>query len=126
MDMVGIARTRIGRIRMKDGGADLHILNLPVRSVIENHMRSWVANTLGLERPPDAYAAVAFWLDADRPGRPQFSATFCTRHDALTAPLLVRVAGAYLVAEQAASMGAAEAVEAMGGEVEDWSPDDAS
>ena len=121
------ARIQIGRVRMKNGGADVRVIHRDNQgSVVAGHMREWVTGALNKERPPDAYAAVALWFDAERPGRPAYQATYCTEIDAIPAPVLVRMAASYLIADHAAQVGACRAVETMGGEVEDWTPDDAS
>lgn len=111
---------------MKSGGADVVVLNRkPGRSVVESHLRAWCADVLDKTRPPDAYAAVAFWFDPETPGRPGSHACYCTAHDALPAPALVRIAGPYLVSRHAADIGADIAITQMGGEPFDWTPEDA-
>jgi hypothetical protein len=125
---VTAARTRIGRVIMKAGGADVRVLRRdPEKSPhIAEHIRRHFIGLLNRERAPDAYASVAFWFDPETPGRPGYSATFCTVHDAISAPILVRMAGSYLIAEHAAHVGAYNAIEAMGYETDDWTPDDAA
>lgn len=112
---------------MKNGGADIRVLHRePAGNRVVAHMRGYVSSVLGKARPPDAYAAVAFWIDPETPGRPSYDVTFFTMCNELPAPLLVRMAGAFLVDEHAAYVGRCQAVEAMGYEVGDWTPDDAS
>jgi hypothetical protein len=118
------ARIRIGRVRMKNGGADVRVLHKE-RDYLSTHMMEWANYVLSRKRKPDAYAAIALWLDPKTPGRPSHDVTFLTTVDALPAPVLVRMAGDYLVSEQSAWVGRCYAVEAMGHEPEDWSPDNA-
>lgn len=110
---------------MKAGGAAIRVISRPQGSLVVEHFRSYAAQVLGVERPPDAYAAVALWFDPKRPGTPSYNATYCTTIDAIPSPVLVRMAGDYLVAEHAAHTGACRAIETMGGLVDDWTPDDA-
>ena len=120
------ARIRISRVKMKGGGVDVRVLLRAPESHVSSHMRAYVGKVLSHDRPPDAYAAVSFWYDPERPGLPSYHVSFCTTHDAITQPVLVQAAAAYLVSEQAAWSGECKAVEAMGGEIEPWSPDEAS
>lgn len=117
---------RISRVRMKNGGADVRVLHRDDQGPLGAHLRSYVGAVLSRERPPDAYAAVALWFDPETPGRPVYNATYCTTNDTIPAPLLVRMAAAFLVAEHAQNAGAQRAIEAMGYETEDWKPDDVS
>jgi hypothetical protein len=122
--MLKPARIQIGRIRMKNGGADVRVLRRDGNvGFVATHMREFVTGTLNKERAPDAYAAIAFWFDDDTPGRPAFLATYCTRHPKVTPPLLVRMAAAQLISVQASNEGADRAITALGGETDDWSPD---
>lgn len=121
------ARVRISRVRMKNGGADVTVLRRDAeKSVVVRHMRAWSDHVMSHERAPDAYAAVALWFDPEHPGRPAYNATWCTASDTMPAPLLARIAGAYLVTEVAVAHGVNQAIEAMGYEIEDWNPDDAA
>ncbi len=120
------ARTRISRVRMKAGGADVRVFHRDPQGVVGYHMREWLGASLNKERQPDAYCAVALWFDPETPGRPMYNATYCSSHDAIPSPLLVRISAAYLVAEQAMHGGEQRALEKMGYEVDDWKPDDAS
>lgn len=121
------ARTRIGRVTMKNGGADVRVLHREATlSPVAQHMREWVGGCLNKERVPDAYGAVAFWFDDDAPGRPGVQITYLTSTHKVPAPVLVRMIGPYLISAQAAHVGATDAIEAMGGEIDDWRPDDAS
>lgn len=119
------ARIRIGRIRMKNGGADVRVIHRDSNvGFVATHMREYVADVLNKNRSPDAYAAVAFWFDDDTPGRSAYLATYCTRHPAVNPPALVRMAAAQLISEQSVNEGSDRAIRAMGGSTEDWTPDE--
>lgn len=120
------ARVRIGRIRMKGGGADLYVLPRRRQSEIAQHMQAWTKIVLEEGRPPDAYAAVAFWINPDAPGRCEYNIGFLSRHDALPLPVLSRVAAAYLGDMSPVARGAQHAVEHLGYTPEDWEPEPAA
>ena len=113
---------------MKAGGADIHIIHRePLRGFVMNHMSEWFSGVASAERSPDAYAAVAFWIDPETPGRPGYRATYCTEHAMFPQALLVQSAGAYLVMDYASFVGADRAITELGGSPIDWQPpDDAS
>lgn len=118
---------QIGRVRLKNGGADVRVIHRePHRNAVMNHMSEWFAGVAECEKPPNAYAAVAFWVDEATPGRPGYRATQCTEHNAIPQALLVQMAGAYLVMEYGAFVGSDRALTAMGAPPQDWSPEDAS
>ncbi len=122
-----MGRVRISRVRMKAGGADVRVLRTNTSDgLLPAHARAWLSDVLGKSRPPDAYAAVAFWFDPKTPGRPGYNATWCTEIDAIPAPVLLRMAGPYLQDTYAAHVGSSEAIEALGGTPIDWTPDNAS
>lgn len=116
---------RISRVRMKAGGADVRVLHRDSQGLVGSHMREWLTASLSGDRAPDAYAAVALWFNPETPGRPTYDATYCSTADMLPAPLLVRMAASYLIAEQAIHGGEQRAIEKMGYGVDDWKPDDA-
>ncbi len=116
------ARVRISRIRMKGGGADVHVIPRRRMSDVSQHMRQWVESVDGA-RSPDAYMAVAFWFNADSPVSPDYSVGFLTRPDAMPAPVLRRLAAAYCADEAATARGARRAVEDMGVEPAGWEPE---
>lgn len=123
--MTDAARVRIGRIRMKGGGADLHVIPRRRQSEIAQHMQAWTKIVLEEGRAPDAYAAVAFWINPDAPGRCEYNIGFLSRHDALPLPVLSRVAAAYLADMSSVERGAQRAMEGLGYESKDWEPDPA-
>jgi hypothetical protein len=123
---VNAARTRIGRVKMKAGGADLRVLHRDPQSFVIEHAREWLVGLVDTDKPPNAYAAVAFWVDADNPGHPGYRVTYCTRTEAMTPAVLVRCAAEQIRAEHSTQAGSERALEKMGYEPEDWKPDGAA
>jgi hypothetical protein len=122
-----MARIRIGRVTMKAGGADVRVFQSGNHTGhVAQHMRAWLSGVMQRDREPDAYAAVAFWIDKDMPGHPWHQTTYATHHDSLPLPILVRLAAEQIAAELPSHVGSERAIEAMGGAVESWTPDDAS
>ena len=67
--MTKAARIRIGRIRMKNGGADVRVLNSAVVDTeCAGRMRRWLARSLANGSRPDAFVAVAFTMDSEYAG----------------------------------------------------------
>lgn len=65
-DPARAARVRIGRVTMKNGGADVHVLHRHVAGpAILGQIREWADSQAHYVRPPDAFVAVAFWWDTD-------------------------------------------------------------
>lgn len=81
------ARVRIGRVKMKNGGADVRVLARPEHpdNPVRHRVRLWVADVLR-GRPPDAVALVAWWTDGD--GRAAYSVSAGTYTDAVPIMLL--------------------------------------
>ena len=89
------AAVRISRVRLKSG-ADLHILRSIPQSAVADHIRKWSRLVLNDDRPPDGYAAVAFWVEPDAPGRIGYNVGMFSANDAVPLPVLSRLAAAYL------------------------------
>lgn len=119
------ARTRIGRITLKSGGS-VRLLPRAAGNLVTQHMRDWARTVVECERPPDGYAAIAYWIYEDSPGQPGFRVGYATAHHALPLPLLVKMAGASLASDFAAESGKDRAIERMGGETTHWTPDPAA
>lgn len=120
------ARIRIGRVTMKNGGADVRVLHRDQHpSPIAQHLRAWTDDVLtSHDAPPDGYAAIAYWVDDATPGRPQFHPCYFTRNHALPTVLLVQMAGQHLLHDVAARLGMNGALDAIGVCGNEWSPDD--
>lgn len=121
-----VARTRIGRVTMKNGGADMHVLHPKEGNRVTSHMRAWISAVTSRDSPPDGYAAVAFWFDKAAPGFPTYEVGYSTAHDAISPPELCRIAAAQIREEPCRYAAEVAAIEAMGGIVAPWEPDDAS
>lgn len=118
------ARTRIGLVRLKSGGS-VRLLPKPETNDTAQHLREWAAGALCKNRPPDAYAAVAYWLYPDAPGRSGRTIGYHTSHEGLPLPLLVRLAGASLHDDFVAERGKEAAAAAFGFDMPEWTPDGA-
>jgi hypothetical protein len=117
-------RVRIGRIKMKDGGAELRILRRPAaRNAVEAHLREWTSNVTTGDTAPDAYAAVALWLKPTEPGRPDYHCAYITNTDRLPTTMLVELATPYLRNDLAAEVGKGRTLEQLGWTFEGWNPD---
>lgn len=113
---------------MKDGGAEIHILNRAARNDVERHLREWSALIMGDSRPPDAYAAIAFYVDPATPGRPSYNVGYFTQNDGLPTTLLVEIAGLYLRNDMIAQVAKGRTLEELGWPQGIWDPppDDAA
>lgn len=87
------ARVRIGRVRMKNGGADVRVLSAPglPDDPVRQRIRLWVADVM--KGPaPGAVVMVAWWMQGD--GRPAYAASAGTYTDAVPIALLPEIARA--------------------------------
>lgn len=121
-----IFRTRISRIKLKDGGAEIHILNRGARNDVEHHLREWMALIMGDPKPPDAYAAIAFYVNDDTPGRPSYNVGYVTCDHRLPTTLLLEIAGHYLRNDLIAEIAKGRTMEELGYSHDPWEPDDAA
>lgn len=93
--MNGIARVRIGRVRMKNGGADVRVLPQETGGV-DKTLRGALVEAL--ERDPfDAFALICFRHRPETPADPGFAIWYNTVHEAFTEPVLARLASAYIL-----------------------------
>lgn len=112
---------------MKNGGADLHVLRrASAGNTVMAHAREWLTAIGRMERPPDAYVAVAMWFYPETPGNPGYSSGYATETDAMPISVVTRIAADYLVHDNAAESGKHRALDAMGYTRVPWEPDDAS
>ena len=74
------ARTRIGHVALKAGGADVRVLHQSRGSRSLQHLREAFAG-LAERGDLDAYALVAFWFDPEDPGHPSYAVNMCSQHD---------------------------------------------
>jgi hypothetical protein len=88
------ARVRIGRVTLKAGGADLHVLPRPEpRGKIVDALEKWVRRFDDLDRPPQAVAAVAF---SEVNGQWQWSCVYHSETPFIPLRLLPLMASEYL------------------------------
>lgn len=111
---------------MKQGGAEIHVLNRGARNDIERHLREWMTLIMDDPRPPDAYAAIAFYIDANTPGRPSYNVGYITHDHRLPTTLLLEIAGQYLRNDLTAEIAKGRTMEALGYSTSPWEPDDAA
>lgn len=119
------AHCRIGKVTTRSGAVFRVVPRSPQNDVTK-HIREWVSGALDCTRPPDAYAAVAYWFDAAEPGNPGITIGYATRHDAVPLAALVHMAGATLAHDFAAESGKRRTLRAYGDEPPSWTPDPAS
>lgn len=98
--MLTPARTRIGRVRMKNGGADVRVLHRDPDSRIVSAARDFVRDMERYEEPPTAYVAIAYWASDDETRRPHIIG-WDTCDPGLTLPRLMAVASTQIADESA-------------------------
>lgn len=120
------ARVQIGRVRMKNGGADVRVLRAGPLPPVTQHMTKWVRSIVCdyPNNPPDAYAAVALWFDAANPAYPGCETMVYSKCAALPPAIVVRIAGPTLADEYRARCAASLALSMLGYDDGDWTPDD--
>jgi len=88
------AGCRIARVRMKNGGADVHVLERkPEPHPCRGFVRNWTTSILGRKRPPDAVMMIAWWK-SDEPGALRRDISLRTESDAFPLMLLPDLAKA--------------------------------
>lgn len=100
--MTEAAKVRIGRVRMKNGGADVRVLHRAPPGKIESRIRGLAAEASSYGEQPSAFVGVVFWRSADEPWRPSYSLTWDTQDPDLPLPRLFRVAASEIDALAAA------------------------
>jgi hypothetical protein len=100
---VNAARTRIGRVTLNDGGADLRVIDKPKSNEVIEHAIEWARELTRWTDPPSAFVAVAFWPSPEEPWRPSHTINWQTRDPDLPLPRLMRVA-AELIAARAPAL----------------------
>lgn len=93
-----VARTRIGRITMKNSAAVVRVIHRDPVQRITQSIQNWVADLRRYEDPPTAFAAIAFW-GSDEAHRKPHLIGWDTIDGALPLPRLMRVAAAQIEAE---------------------------
>ena len=83
------AAVRIGRVRMKAGGADVRVLRSSVADTeCTRRMRSWLSRALSGGARPDAFVALSFTLGDDYHGGVATVTAWHSEHHALQTDLL--------------------------------------
>lgn len=117
------ARTRIGKITPKLGGAVIVPLNRHNESHIINHMRESMSAAIGDPRGIDVYFFVTMKFDPAHPGRPDYEVSFCSVHDSMPHALLAEIGGAMLRGEVISWRSEVRTMRALGYEL-GWNPED--
>ena len=100
--MSGIARVRIGRVTMKNGGADVRVLLPASHGKIIARARELISRVLQDPERPSAFIGIFFWRDDKEPWRPSFSLGWDTEDPNLPLARLFRVAASEIEAMGAA------------------------
>jgi|HubBroStandDraft_1064217.scaffolds.fasta_scaffold41085_2 hypothetical protein len=120
------ARTAIGRVTLKAGGASFHVLHRRDPNEVVKHMRLSFASIAAQKPAPDGYVVCAFWLDKENPGFPGSKVSYHSVSDELTPAILCKNAAAEIAEESSINGGSHRALKAMGWEPESWEPDPAA
>ena len=90
------ARTRIGRVKMKNGGADVRVLHRNPARIVRS-IGDFAKEVAAYSDPPSAFVAVAFWPSDDgEPWRTSHLIRWDTCDPDLPLPRLTRVAAAQI------------------------------
>lgn len=91
------ARTRIGWITMKSGGAPWRVLHTEQQEGhVAGRLRVWFGEVTKGGPPPDAFGAVAIWAVPGAPGYFDHVVSWATGTDAIPAALLPKMLLSYL------------------------------
>jgi hypothetical protein len=107
------ARIRIGRVRMKNGGADVRVLHRAPEGRIEHRIRD-LANHVSQSGEASAFVGITFWRDDKEPWRPEFAVAWDTIDPNLPLPRLMRVAAAEIEGYGAAIKAEDKVMRALG------------
>lgn len=117
------ARTRIGRVTLKEGGADLRVL--PVRSVckVSAELRDFAIALDKDVNPPRAMVSIVFWPGKEVPWMADYHIHWTTEDGYLPHAALMARAASQIGAEAGAVIGSNIALDKLGYRTE---PEDAS
>lgn len=82
------ARTRIGRVTMKGGGADVRVIYRPQDTECRARLRSWASNVLAAAEPPHAFFAIAYRYDPAMPAGADATLAWWSDHSAFPIEML--------------------------------------
>jgi hypothetical protein len=111
---VNAAHCRIGRVRMKNGGADVRVLHTAPTDGISAAIRGLARDCEQYSEPPSAFVAIAFWAADKEPWRPPYLFRWLTRDPDLPLPRLMRVAADQIAVRAAVEIAVDEARTSMG------------
>lgn len=89
---MNIARVRIGRVTMKNGGADVRVLRFDKANEVQVCALEWARRLNRDGNAPSAFVAIAFWPSGDEPWRTPHEISWQTRDADLPLPRLMAVA----------------------------------
>jgi hypothetical protein len=120
------ARTAIGRVTLKAGGASVRVLQHRRQSEVVRHMRETFAAIASRKQPPDGYVVCAFWIHPESPGYPTTELSYHSTSDELPPPILCKNAAAFIAEDSGRHGGADLALKTLGYEPESWEPEPAA
>ncbi len=123
--MMEAARVRIGRVKMKNGGADVRVLDREPAGEIIGRAHDLISDAMEDRVRPSAFVGMFFWRDDEEPWRPIYRLAWQTIDPNLSLPLLMRTAGA-IIQGQASIIKAEDRVMHNLGYRRDDDPDPAS
>lgn len=86
------ARVRIGRVTMKAGGADIRVITRPAQNDVTRKIVRWSRRVIELDPPPDAFFAIALYVDPSVPGGVSTNSDWESRHPAFPIILMPTLA----------------------------------
>lgn len=123
--MTEVARIRIGRVRMKNGGADVRVLYRDPLPRVTGRIREFQERVQGYDEPPSAFVGIAFWRYDAEPWRPSYVISWDTIDPNLPMPRLFRLAAAEIDSEGVVQMAESRVMHNIG-YVPDDTPDESA
>jgi hypothetical protein len=119
------ARTRIGRVKFKQGGPNVRVLERRRDGIVLMHLRESLVTIMNLARPPDAHFLVTLRFEPETPGSPAFNMQCCSSHDGLPMAHLAEIGAAILKMEASSWRSEVRTLRSLGVEPEEWDPETA-
>jgi len=123
---VNQARTRIGRVTLKNGGADLRVLHPRPSGKIVAHLRAFADALHADVNPPSAYIAVAYWANEKEPWLADYHIAWNTESAHFPHYVLFERASALLATDAAAQIAEGQVMKSLGYKLSDDDPDGAA
>ena len=108
------ARTRIGRVTLKNGGADLRVLHQNPAGKIVSHMRAFADVLSKHAIPPCSYIAVAYWANEEEPWLADYQVTWTTESAQFPHYVLFERASALFAVEAASDIAESRVMASLG------------